>query len=145
MAMVSSSGKFHITVRIELLQVDILIGQSVEPDRTEKRLDWLDQQNRLGEAAVVEAAAEMDAALDGDRLELRDVAEQVDERLRLLDLHEETAEDQHVALAELDHDPELAVAFDGLHDGAFDAHWLTCGLVGQSADVIVEHVARFHA
>src|SRR5476651_2437270 len=106
MAMVSSSGKFHITVRIELLQVDILVGQSVEPDRTEKRLDRLDQQNRLGEAAVVEAAAEVDAALDGDRLEFRDVADQVVQRQRFLDLHEVTTEDQDVASAELDHDPE---------------------------------------
>src|SRR5580693_2208705 len=123
-AMASSSGKFHVTVRIEFLQVDILVGQSVETDRTEERLDRLDQQNRLGEAAVVEATAEMDAALDGDRLELRDVAKQVDERLRLLDLHEEAAEDQYIAFAELDHDPELAMTFDSLRHRALDAYRL---------------------
>src|SRR5476649_746422 len=145
MAMASSSGKFYVTVRIELLQVDILVGQSIEPDRTEKRLDRLDQQNRLGKAAVVEAAAEMDAALDGDRLELRDVAEQVDERLRLLDLHEEAAEDQHVAAAELDHDPELAMAFDRLHHRTLDAHRLAGRFVGEAAHVVIERIARLHA
>src|SRR5471032_2410994 len=133
MAMVSSSGKFHITVRIELLQVDILVEQTVEPDRTEKRLDRLDQQNRLGEAAVVEATAEMDAALDRDRLELRDVADQVVERQRFLDLHEVAAEDQHVAAAELDRDPELAMALDRLHHRALDAHRLAGRFVGQAA------------
>src|SRR5471030_2434150 len=102
MAMAPSSGKFHITVRIELLQVDILVGQSVEPDRTEKRLDRLDQQNRLGEAAVVEAAAEMDAALDGDRLELRKLPAPSLQRRWLHDLGEVAADDDHVALAEAD-------------------------------------------
>src|SRR5476651_1864410 len=145
MAMASSSGKFYVTVRIELLQVDILVGQSVEPDRTEKRLDRLHQQNRLGETAVVEAAAEMDAALDRDRLEFRDVANQVVERQWFLDLHEVAAEDQHVAAAELDHDPELAMALDRLHDRALDAHRLASRFVGETAHVVVECIACLHA
>ena len=58
-----------LAVGIELLQIDILVRQPIEPHRAEERLDRFDQEDGLGEAAVVEAAPEMDARLDGDHLE----------------------------------------------------------------------------
>jgi hypothetical protein len=39
--------------RIEPLQIDILVGQPVEPDRAEERIDRLDQQDGPGKAVVV--------------------------------------------------------------------------------------------
>src|ERR1700755_1004724 len=122
--MASSSGKFHVTVRIELREVDILVRESVEPNRAQERLDRFDQQNRLGEARVVEAAPEMNPGLDGDGIELRNVGYEIVQRQRFLDLHEVAAEDQNVALAELDHDPELAMAVGALGDRALDPHRL---------------------
>src|SRR5207244_2393989 len=48
------------------------VGQRLEPYRAEERLLGLHQQDGPGEARIVEAAAEVDARLDGGHLELSD-------------------------------------------------------------------------
>ena len=44
------SWKADVAVRIELGDIDVSVGQRLEPDRTEERLLRLDQENRLREA-----------------------------------------------------------------------------------------------
>src|SRR6266851_9862426 len=64
------SRKADVAVRIELGDVDVPVGQRLEPYRAEERLLRLDQQDRLREARIVEAAAEVYARLDRKYLEL---------------------------------------------------------------------------
>src|SRR5215472_6535546 len=69
---VHGSGKADVAVRIELGDVDVPVGQRLEPYRAEERLLRLDQQDCLREARIVEAAAEVHARLDRECLELID-------------------------------------------------------------------------
>src|SRR5882724_2456525 len=66
------SGKADVAVRIELGDVDVPVGQRLEPYRAEEWLLRLDQQDRLREARIVEAAAEVHTRLDCTDLELID-------------------------------------------------------------------------
>src|SRR6267378_6058070 len=68
----SSLGKADVAVRIELGDVDGPVGQRLESYRAEERLLRLDQQDRLREARIVEAASEVYARLDRKYLELID-------------------------------------------------------------------------
>src|SRR5260221_8270013 len=72
--------KDRLAVGIELLQVDILIGQPLQPHCAEEGFDRLDQQDGLGETRVVETAPEVDARFDGDDIEGGDVKTQRVER-----------------------------------------------------------------
>src|SRR5215217_1893598 len=121
-ALRQDSGKLRVAVGVELLQIDILIRQAFEPDGAEERLDRLDQQDRLGKAAVVEAAAEMHARLDRERLEGRHVEAEPAQRTGLHHLYEVAAQHQHVAAAEFHDDTELAFAFAGGQHGPLDTH-----------------------
>src|SRR6266478_1532756 len=66
------SRKADVAVRIELGDVDVPVGQRLEPYRAEERPLRLDQQDRLREARIVEATAEVYARLDRKYLELID-------------------------------------------------------------------------
>ena len=74
---------------------------------SEKWLRRLDQQDRLRKAVVVEAASEMNARLDRHDLEGADVQTQGLEGKRFHNLHEIRAQNEDIAAAEFDADPEL--------------------------------------
>src|ERR1700704_5400540 len=61
--------KADVAEGIDLPNVDVLVGQRVQPHRAEERLLGFDQQDCLGKARIVEAAAEMHPRLDGEDLE----------------------------------------------------------------------------
>ena len=58
-----SLRKHWISVRVIVFQVDVLIGELVQMNRSEKWLRRLNQQNRLRKTVVVEAASEMNRDL----------------------------------------------------------------------------------
>ena len=74
---------------------------------SEKWLRRLNQQDRLRKAVVVEAASEMNARLDRHDLEGADVQTQGLEGKRFHDLHAIRAQNEDIAAAEFDADPEL--------------------------------------
>ena len=125
-------------VRVEVAELQVLVGQGVEPHRAEERLGWFDQQYRLGKSAVVEAATEVHARLDGDDLKGRQIDANAGQRGGLHDLHEIGADQQQVAIAEADAQPELTVALNAMGDPAGDAHRLASRIIGQATDVHVE-------
>src|SRR5882762_2944421 len=84
----SSLRKADVAVRIELGDVDVPVGQRLEPYRAEERLLRLDQQDGLREAGIVEAAAEVYARLDHKYLELIDGESWLREVERIHDLGE---------------------------------------------------------
>src|SRR6185437_3524031 len=96
-------GEADVAVGIVLADVDVLVGQRVEPDSAKKRLLGLDQQDGLGETRIVEAAAEVHARLDGEDLEL--VGTEAREVGRVHDLRQVLAENDEIVLAEGDADP----------------------------------------
>ena len=64
------------------------VGQRFETYRTEERLLRLDQEDRLREAGIVEAAAEVHARLDREDLEGSDIKSQCKQRDVVDDLDE---------------------------------------------------------
>src|SRR6185437_13600360 len=52
-------GEADVAVGIVLADIDVLVGQRVEPDGAEEGLLGLDQQDGLGKTRIVEAAAEV--------------------------------------------------------------------------------------
>src|ERR1700730_1875949 len=101
----SSLRKADVAVRIELGDVDVPVGQRLEPYRAEERLLRLGQENCLREARIVEAAAEVYARLDRKYLELIDGESRPREVERVHDLGEIFADDDDVASPEGDADP----------------------------------------
>src|ERR1700730_6134170 len=99
------SRKADVPVRIELGDVDVSVGQRLEPYRAEERLLRLGQENCLREARIVEAAAEGYARLDRKYLELIDGESRPREVERVHDLGEIFADDDDVASPEGDADP----------------------------------------
>src|SRR5258705_7903986 len=137
----SSLGKADVAVRIELGDVDVPVGQRLEPYRAEERLLRLDQQDRLREARIVEAAAKVYARLDRKYLELIDDESRPREVERIHDLGEIFADEDDVASPEGDAHPVPAGEVRHARDRALDPHWLASGLVGQATDVHVERIA----
>ena len=100
-------GEADLAVWIELLQIHVLVRQPIEPRGAQERFRRLDQQDGLGKPIVVEAAAEVDAALDGEGLELGGVEAELAEVVEFDHLDEIGADAQHVAAAEVDVHPAL--------------------------------------
>src|SRR5689334_21251109 len=130
--------KLRAAVWIELRQIDSPVRQRIEPHRAEKRLARLDQQDRSGKAVVVKTTPEMHARLDRPDVERVDIEPERLQRKRLHDLHEIRTEKQDTATAKADHDPELAVAFDGVEDRALEADRLAGRFIHQASDLRVE-------
>src|ERR1700738_1155074 len=63
------AGKHRISVGVVLFQVDVLIWELVQTNRSEKRLRRLDHQDRLRKTVIVEAAPEMNTRFDRYDLE----------------------------------------------------------------------------
>src|SRR5258707_15586055 len=100
------SRKADVAVRIELGDVDVSVGQGLEPYGAEERLLGLDQQDRLREARIVEAASEVYARLDRKDLELIDGESGRPCKVeRVHDLGEIFAQEHDVAAAEGDAHP----------------------------------------
>src|SRR5262245_36417349 len=131
----------RVAVRIKLGDVDVPVGQRLEPYRAEKRLLRLDQQDRLREARIVEAAAEVHARLDHKCLELIDResggTRQVE---RVHDLGEVLADQHDVAAPEGNAYPVPAGRVRHTGDGPFDPHGRAGRLVEQSSDLHVERI-----
>jgi hypothetical protein len=123
----------------------MFIGECFEAHGAHKGFWRFDEQDGGGEAAVVEAAAEMGAGLDGEDVEPGGVEAHGGEGFGRQDLGEEGADDEHVAVAEADMEPRLAggavFAGAGADDGAGDADGLAGRDVGEAADFHVEGVA----
>src|SRR5712691_4700776 len=102
------SGKADVAVRIKFRDVDVRVGQRLESYRAEERLLRLDQQDRLREARIVEAAAEVDARLDGEHLELSGGEARPLQVERVHDLSEVLADQDDIASPEGDAHPEPA-------------------------------------
>src|ERR1700720_624036 len=96
------SRKADVAVRIELGDVDVSVGQRLEPYRAEERLLRLDQEDRLREARIVEAAAEVHARLDRKYLEPIDRESRPRQVERVHDLGETFADQQDTASPERD-------------------------------------------
>src|SRR6266478_444121 len=137
----SSLRKADVAVRIELGDVDVPVGQRLEPYRAEERLLRLDQQDRLREARIVEAAAKVYARLDRKYLELIDDESRPREVERIHDLGEIFADEHDVASPEGDAHPVPAGDVRHARDRALDPHSLASGLVCQTTDVHVERIA----
>src|SRR5213594_774489 len=127
----SSLRKADVAVRIELGDVDVAVGQRLEPYRAEERLLRLDQQNRLREARIVEAAAEVHTRLDCKDLELIDRESRPRQAERVHDLGEIFADQHDIASPEGDAHPVPAGDIRHAGDRALDPHRLAGGLVGQ--------------
>src|SRR6266852_4155602 len=106
------SGKADVAVRVKFRDVDVRVGQRLESYRAEERLLRLDQQDRLREARIVEAAAEVDARLYGEARPL-----QVE---RVHDLSEVLADQDDIAWPEGDAHPEPAGDLRHARDRALD-------------------------
>src|SRR5260370_3166107 len=96
------SRKADVAVRIELGDVDVPVGQRLEPYRAEERLLRLDQQDRLREARIVEAAAKVYARLDRKYLELIDDESRPRQVERIHDLGEIFADEDALASPDTD-------------------------------------------
>src|SRR5579872_5729522 len=65
----SASGRGSLSaVRVEVAELQVAVGQGVQPYGAKESFGGLYQQYCPGESTVVEAAAEMHARLDGDDL-----------------------------------------------------------------------------
>src|SRR5262245_42077391 len=136
----------RVAVRIELGDVDVPVGQRLEPYRAEERLLRLGQDDGLREARIVEAASEVHARLDREDLELLDResrrARQVE---RVHDLGEVLADQHDVAAPEGNAHPVPAGDVRDAGDRALDPHRLSGRLVGPTADLHVERIAGLQA
>src|ERR1700733_1495703 len=142
----SDGRKRRVAVRIERLQVDVLIGQSVQPDGAEKRLVWLHQQDRLGKAAVIEPAAEVHTGFDGKHVEVGQIDAETGEGRRLHDLREIRAYDQDVAVTEPDMEPRVTVhalrRLADTHDLALNAHRQAGRFVDQATYSDIDYITN---
>src|SRR2546422_7979753 len=102
------SGKADVAVRIKSRDVDVRVGQRLESYRAEERLLRLDQQDRLREARIVEAATEVHARLDGEHIELSDREARARDVEWVHDLGEVLADQHDIASPEGDAHPEPA-------------------------------------
>src|SRR5260370_38202419 len=138
-------GKRRVSIGVIPFQVDILIGEFIQSNRSEKWLRRFDEQDGLRKAVIVEAAAEVNARFDRENLKGIDVQPQAFEGEGFDDLHEIGAQNQDVVPTELDADPNLTVVFDGIQDRAPYAHRFASGFVCQTAYRNVDHVSSFCA
>src|SRR5262249_57045330 len=123
-----------VAVRIELGDVDVPVGQRLEPYRAEERLLRLDQQDRLREVRIVEAAAEVHARLDREDLELIDRESRTRLQIeRVHDLGEIFADQYNVASPEGDAHPVPAGDPRHARDRTLDPYRLARRLVGHAA------------
>src|SRR6266852_8729352 len=136
----SSLGEADVAVRIELGDVDVPVGQRLESYRAEERLLRLHQQDRLREARIVEAAAEVYARLDRKYLELIDRESRPRQVERVHDLGEIFADQHDIASPEGDAHPVPAGDIRHARDRALDPHRLAGGLVRQAANLRVERI-----
>src|SRR5262249_33740179 len=121
---IAHSGKADVAVRIKFRDVDVPVGQRLEPYRAEERLLRLDQQDRLREARIVEAAAEVYARLDREDLELIDGEARPRQVERIHDLGKILADEHDVASPEGDAHPVPAGDLRHTGDRALDPHRL---------------------
>src|SRR5215467_9794094 len=111
-------------VRIKVGDVDVPVGQRLEPYRAEERLLRLGQYDGLREAGIVEAATEVHARLDRKRLELTDRESRLREIKRVHDLSQILTDQHDVASPEGDAHPAGPGDLGHTHDRAFDPHRL---------------------
>src|SRR5215472_9860878 len=78
----------RVPVRIELLEINVLVIERVEPPRPQEWLRRLDQQDRLGKSAIVESTPEVHARFDGKDVEGVGIETDIPEGPGVHDLHE---------------------------------------------------------